>query len=199
MKLIGIAGGTGSGKSTLAWNIVEHLGKDQAVVLSHDSYYRDQAHMSQEERDAVNYDHPDSLETDLLVNQLKALKNGETVQVPVYDFANDTRDLTQTSKVGPRPYILVEGILILSEPALMGLFDLSVFVDVPADTRLIRRLRRDVKTRGRTWQYTVDSWEKFAQPMHNQFVEPSKHLADVIVPEGGKNQAGIHKVLELIK
>lgn len=195
--IIGIAGGSGSGKSTLARSVKERFGEDKSVILSHDSYYRNQDHKAMAERLETNYDHPDSLETELLVKHLQQLKSGQSIDVPEYDFERLTRADT-TRKLDPAPLIIVEGILIFTSQKLRDECALKVFVDVPADIRLIRRIRRDIEVRHRTWEYTLRIWEERVHPMHTQFVEPSKQTADVVVTQGGLNEAGIMAVLNAI-
>ena len=199
--VIGVAGGSGSGKTTVVQRIIatlESLGGEQVSVLEHDRYYRDRLDLRLEERAALNYDHPDSLETDLLVQHVIALREGREVQVPVYDFAMYARrDVSQTVK--PRKAIIVEGILIYTDAALRQLLDIKVFVDTDDDTRFIRRLQRDIDARGRTVQSVIDQYLSTVKPMHLEFVEPSKRYADVIVPEGGHNQVAIDMLLTLIR
>ncbi len=196
--VIGVAGGSGSGKSTVVSRIVGSLGDEQVTVLEHDRYYRDRSELRLEERAALNYDHPDSLETDLLVRHVEALKQGRQVEVPTYDFARYARKaVTETAL--PRRAIIVEGILIFADAALRGLMDVKVFVDTDADTRFIRRLRRDVAERGRTMDSVIEQYLNTVKPMHLEFVEPSKRYADVIVPQGGHNLVAIDMLLTLIR
>ena len=184
--VIGVAGGSGSGKTTVVRRIVDSIGGDQVTVLEHDRYYRDRNDLRLEERASLNYDHPDSLETDLLVQHVEALRAGRTVDVPMYDFARHARR-TDTQAVPPRRALIVEGILIYTDAALRRLMDVKVFVDTDDDTRFIRRLQRDVADRGRTPASVIDQYLTTVRPMHLQFVEPSKRYADVIVPHGGMN------------
>ena len=196
--VIGVAGGSGSGKTTVVRRIVESLGHDQVTVLEHDRYYRYRSELRLEERAALNYDHPDSLETDLLVRHLEQLRAGQPVEVPVYDFARYAR-LPATDLAQPRRAIIVEGILIFTDAALRALLDVKVFVDADDDVRFIRRLRRDVAERGRTMESVVDQYLGTVKPMHLEFVEPSKRYADIIVPQGGHNTVAIDMLLTLIR
>ena len=188
--VIGIAGGTGSGKTTVAHAIVNRVGAERITFLSHDSYYRDFVDLPRDVLDHKNFDHPDSLETELLVRHLKALKQGMVVEVPVYDFRFHRR-AEQTRRVEPRKVILVDGILIYVEPELRKLFDVKIYVDTDADIRLIRRIKRDISERGRTLESVVEQYESTVRPMHQEFVEPSKRYADLIVPEGGENTVAL--------
>lgn len=184
--VIGVAGGTGSGKTTVAHAIVRRVGADRIALLSHDWYYRDWADLPLDVLDHRNFDHPDSLQTDLLVGHLAALKAGRAVDAPVYDFKTHRR-APEPQRVEPRRVILVDGILIFVEPALRRLFDVKIFVDTDADVRLIRRIRRDTAERGRTLTSVLEQYESTVRPMHLEFVEPSKRWADLIIPEGGEN------------
>ena len=181
--IIGLAGGSGSGKTTIAHSVVEIVGAQYVVLVPHDAYYRDQSALSLEERTRINYDHPDSLETELLADHLKRLRAGESVERPVYDFGTHTRS-EETVAVSPESVILVEGILVLAEPELRDLMDLRVYIDTDADLRLLRRLQRDIVERQRTVDSVLEQYETTVRPMHIQFVEPSKRFADIIVPEG---------------
>ena len=181
--IIGVAGGSGSGKTTIAASVVEIVGPQHVALVPHDAYYRDQSALSLEERALINYDHPDSLETELLAEHLKRLRAGESVDRPVYDFSTHTRP-EETVAVDPESVILVEGILVLAEPTLRDLMDLRVYVDTDADLRLLRRLRRDIVERQRSADSVLEQYEATVRPMHIQFVEPSKRFADIIVPEG---------------
>jgi len=196
--VIGVAGGSGSGKTTVVRRIVESIGDDQVTVLEHDRYYRDRNDLRLEERAALNYDHPDSLETDLLVRHVEALRGGEAVNVPVYDFARHARQ-PDTRTVSPRRALIVEGILIYTDAALRRLMDVKVFVDTDDDTRFIRRLQRDISERGRTVQSVIDQYLGTVKPMHLEFVEPSKRYADIIIPQGGHNAVAIDMLLTLIR
>jgi uridine kinase len=196
--VIGVAGGSGSGKSTVVRRILESLGDDQVTVLEHDRYYRDRNDLRLEERAALNYDHPDALETDLLVRHLMALRTGRAVEVPAYDFTLHARKpVTETAL--PRKAVIVEGILIYADAALRDLMDVKVFVDTDADTRFIRRLRRDVAERGRTMESVIEQYQSTVKPMHLEFVEPSKRYADIIIPVGGYNTIAIDMMLTLIR
>ena len=188
--VIGVAGGTGSGKTTVSQAILDRVGIDQIAYLQHDSYYRDRSQVPPEERATVNFDHPDSLESELLAHHLASLKAGQAIQVPVYDFTTHTRK-ARTVTVEPRKVILVEGILIFAEKALRELMDIKVFVDTDADVRFIRRLQRDITERRRTMESVIRQYTETVRPMHLEFVEPSKRYADVIIPEGGFNLAAI--------
>ena len=191
--VIGIAGGTGSGKTTIANYILETVGPEKIAFLPHDAYYRDLGSLSQEERAQVNFDHPSSLETELLIEHIRTLRDGEAIQLPSYDFKTHTRT-TATIEIPPQPIILIEGILIFAEPDLRRLFDLKIYVDTDADIRFIRRLNRDIEERGRTTQSVINQYLETVRPMHLEFVEPSKRYASVIIPEGGYN----HDALDLI-
>lgn len=188
--VIGIAGGTGSGKTTVAHAIVKTVGEERIAFLSHDAYYRDFVDLPKDILDGKNFDHPDSLETELLVRHLKALKQGMVVETPVYDFKVHRR-AAETRRVEPRKVILVDGILIYVEPELRKLFDVKIFVDTDSDVRLIRRIRRDIAERGRTVDSVVTQYESTVRPMHLEFVEPSKRYADLIIPEGGENAVAL--------
>ena len=196
--VIGVAGGTGSGKTTVVREIVRRLGPEDVAVIQHDSYYRDRSAISPAERARVNYDHPDALETSLLVDHVRALREGNRVDVPVYDFSTHTRT-TEVVPLVPRKVVIVEGILVLAEPALRDLMAMRVFVDTDADIRLIRRLRRDMRDRGRTLESVVDQYLETVRPMHLEFVEPSKRHAHIIVPEGGENDVAVEMLVARIQ
>ncbi|MBI3241681.1 MAG: uridine kinase [Chloroflexi bacterium] len=196
--VIGLAGGTGSGKTTVANAILTHVGADRIAAVPHDAYYHNLDQLAPPLRDALNFDHPDSLETELLIEHLRQLKSGQPIKVPIYDFTTYAR-ARQTARVEPRPVILVDGILILAEPALRQLFDMKIYVDTDADLRFIRRLERDVAERGRTPQSVIKQYLTTVRPMHLEFVEPSKRYADVIIPEGGHNQVAIEMVVARIE
>jgi uridine kinase len=196
--VIGVAGGSGSGKTTVVRRIVEALGPDCVSILDHDRYYRDRLDLRLEDRTALNYDHPDSLETDLMVRHVAELKAGRAVEAPLYDFARYVRRTT-TETVAPRRAIIVEGILIFADAALRAQMDIKVFVDTDDDTRFIRRLRRDVAERGRTMDSVIDQYLATVKPMHLEFVEPSKRYADVIIPQGGHNPVAVDLLLTLIR
>lgn len=192
--ILGVAGGTGSGKTTVSRHLHEAIGKKHIAYLQHDSYYHDRSHLAPEERAACNYDHPDSLDTDLLVSHVHALCRWEPVDVPVYDFATHSRQ-RETMRVEPASIVLLEGILIFVEPRLRDLMDLRIYVDTDADIRFIRRLRRDVHERGRTLESVVHQYLNTVRPMHLEFVEPSKRYANVIVPEGGANRVAMEMLV----
>jgi len=196
--VIGVAGGSGSGKTTVVRKIVESLGDSHVTVLEHDRYYRDRNDLRLEERAALNYDHPDSLETDLLVRHLTDLRAGRSIEAPVYDFARHAR-LPDSRPIAPRRAIIIEGILIYTDAALRRLTDIKVFVDTDDDTRFIRRLQRDLSERGRTLQSVIDQYLGTVKPMHLEFVEPSKRYADIIIPQGGHNAVAIDMLLTLIR
>jgi uridine kinase len=188
--IIGICGGTGSGKTTVANRILESVSKDEVVFLQQDSYYRDLDQLPLDIRNVVNFDHPDAIDNDLLVEHLRALKQGRSVELPLYDFKTHSRR-AETLHVEPQPIIIIEGILIFAEPRLLDEMDIRVYVDTPDDIRFIRRLRRDVAERGRTVESVIEQYLSTVRPMHTQFVEPSKRCADVIIPEGGHNLVSI--------
>jgi uridine kinase len=196
--VIGVAGGSGSGKTTVVRRIVESLGPEQVTVLDHDRYYHDRSDLRFEERAALNYDHPDALDTELMVRHVQALKAGQSVDVPVYDFTRYAR-LTTTETVHPRRAIIVEGILVFVDAALRALMDIKVFVDTDDDTRFIRRLQRDVAERGRTMESVIDQYQSTVKPMHLEFVQPSKRYADIIIPQGGHNAVAVEMLLTLIR
>ena len=195
--LIGIAGGTGSGKTTLTRHLKEHFGPE-VTVIGHDSYYKRQVGKTYEERTRVNYDHPDAFDTDLLIEDIRALKRGESILHPIYSFTEHTR-LPQRVRVDPARVVIVEGILIFENRQLRDEMDIKVFVDTDADIRLIRRLLRDVKERGRTLDSVVSQYMSTVKPMHEQFVEPSKRNVDIIIPEGGLNAVALQMLLRQIQ
>ncbi len=195
---IGVAGGTGSGKTTVANRILERVGAEHIAYIPHDAYYRNMEHLSYEERARINFDHPPSLETSLLVEHLRSLKRGGAVEIPIYDFTTHART-AETLHVEPAPIILVEGILIFVEPELREQLDVKLFVDTDADLRFIRRLGRDIDERGRTLASVIEQYLKTVRPMHLEFVEPSKRYADVIIPEGGFNEVAIEMVAARIR
>lgn len=196
--IIGVAGGSGSGKTTVVREIIRNIGKQQVTVIHHDSYYREVAHLSFEERTRINYDHPDSLETALLVAHLHMLRAGQAVEVPVYDFAQHNR-ATETETAEPRKVIIVDGLLVLWDAELRKMMDIKVFVDTDADVRFIRRLKRDIDERGRSAASVIEQYTSTVRPMHLEFVEPSKRYADIILPEGGYNTVGVDMLLTKIK
>jgi uridine kinase len=191
--VVGVSGGTASGKTTVSKAILDQVGRDRVAFIQHDAYYRDLSHMPLAARREVNFDHPDALESDLLVAHLDALCRGEAIQVPVYDFAEYVRR-KETRRVCPKPLILVEGILIFVERALRRRFDIKVFVDADPDLRFIRRLQRDMAERERSLESVIEQYLTTVRPMHLEFVEPSKRHADVILPTGGFNQVGVDMV-----
>ncbi|MDK3161632.1 uridine kinase [Anaerolineae bacterium CFX9] len=195
---IAVAGGTGSGKTTVSNAILERVGSANIAYIPHDAYYKDRKDVPLLNQDTVNFDHPDALETSLMIEHIQKLRNWEAVDVPVYDFTNDRRT-EHTIHVEPQPIILVEGILIFAEPALRPLFDVKIFVDADADMRFIRRLKRDIIERGRTVESVISQYLATVRPMHLDFVEPTKRYADVIIPEGGYNQVAIDMVSDRIK
>lgn len=188
--LIGIAGGTGSGKSTVAQEIYNALSSENIGIIQQDSYYKDQSNLSFEERCKTNYDHPDAFDTPLLIEHLKTLLEWKPIEKPVYDFSIHNRK-KETVRVEPRHIIILEGILILAEPQIRDLLDIKIFVDTDADVRIVRRLQRDIKERGRTIDSVINQYLNIVRPMHLQFVEPSKRYADIIIPEGGYNKVAI--------
>ncbi len=196
--VIGIAGGSGSGKTTVANIILERVGRHRIAYLPHDAYYRDLTGLPTAQRDQVNFDHPNSLESELLAKHIIQLKNWEIIQLPTYDFSHDRRT-GDTIPIKPQRVILVEGILIFSEKKLRDLFDVKIFVDTDADLRFIRRLSRDISERGRTTENVVKQYLSSVRPMHLEFVEPSKRYADVIIPEGGLNAVAMDMVIARIE
>ncbi len=198
VSVIGVAGGTGSGKTTVSSRIWEAVGRERLAYIQHDNYYRDQSHLTPEERAQTNYDHPDSLETSLLVRHLRELRAGRPIDMPLYDFAAHNRG-PETQRVKPAKVILVEGILIYTEPALRELMDMRIFVDTDADLRFIRRLRRDMVERGRSLDSVVKQYLGSVRPMHMEFVEPSKRYADIIVPQGGNNRVAMEMIVSRVQ
>jgi len=192
--VLGVAGGSGSGKSTVVREVCRSLGEGAASVLHHDSYYRSLSHLQLQDRAATNFDHPDALETELMVEHIRRLLDGAPVQVPVYDFSSHTRT-AQTRLLQPKRLVIVDGILVLADGRLRETMDLRVFVDTEPDIRLLRRIRRDVVKRGRTAASVVAQYEATVRPMHLEFVEPSKRFADLIVPEGGYNRVAVDMVV----
>jgi uridine kinase len=192
--VIGIAGGTGSGKTTIAQSIAASLPEEIVTIIDHDAYYRDRSDLGAAQRAELNYDHPDALETELLVRHLIALRAGEAAEFPIYDFKTHSRG-TRTRRVKPTPFIIVEGILVFVEQALRDQMDVNIFVDTDAVIRVFRRIRRDIEQRGRTFQSVRDQYYRTVRPMHLQFVEPSKRWADLIIPEGGNNKVALDLVI----
>jgi len=192
--VVGIAGGTGSGKTTVAHKLASAMPDGRCVTIEHDAYYRDQGHLSPEERAKINYDHPGSLESSLLIEHLRQLRGGRAVAVPIYDFATHTRR-RETRAVEPARVIVIEGILVFTEPELRDQMDIKIFVDTDPDIRLMRRIRRDLEQRGRTFQSVRDQYYATVRPMHIEHVEPTKRWADLIIPEGGNNRVALDVLL----
>jgi uridine kinase len=188
--LIGIAGGSGSGKTLVSRRIVEDLGSDRVIIIQQDSYYRDLSHLPLEERATRNFDHPESIDAEILIEQMDALLHKRTIEQPIYDFSIHAHK-PQRRRIGPHSIIVLEGILILYDPHLREMMDIKVYVDTDSDVRLLRRLRRDVRERGRSVESVLEQYEKSVRPMHLQFVEPTKRFADIIIPEGGHNLVAI--------
>ncbi len=188
--VVGIAGATGSGKTTVARRLTEALPRGSVALLQHDSYYRDRADLTYEQRCELNFDHPESLETSLMVEHLQQLRAGKAVGVPIYDFTTHRR-LPDTQRIEPGAVVVVEGILVLADADLRAMFDIKVFVDTDADIRVFRRIRRDIEQRGRSFESVRKQYYSTVRPMHLQFVEPSKRWADIILPEGGRNQVAL--------
>ena len=197
VMVIGIAGGTGSGKTTITKKLIQHFGEDVSVI-HHDNYYKAHHDMSYEERSKLNYDHPDSFDTDLLVRHLSRLRAGKPVDAPVYDYTIHNRS-AQKEHIRPTSVIVLEGILILHDRRLCDLMDIRVFVDADADVRLARRVLRDTEKRGRTVRSVVEQWQNTVKPMHEKYVEPSKKNADIIVPQGGKNPVALDLIVGRIQ
>ena len=198
MLIIGIAGGTGSGKTTVVRKILERLPEGEVVILPQDSYYRDSSHLPLEERLEINFDHPDSIEFELLVRHLKDLKKGKTIEQPIYSYLTCTRSV-ETIPINPCHVIIIEGILVLSNPELRKMMDLKVFVDADADDRLMRVINRDIIERGRSVNKVMERYECTVKPMHLQFIEPSKRFADLIIPQGGNNHIAIDILTKYIE
>lgn len=197
MMLIGVAGGTGSGKTTVVKKIANGVPENSIARVSQDSYYKNNSSLTDEERKAYNFDHPEAIDWDLLEQHLKELIAGNTIDMPCYSFVDSTR-LEQTVKVEPKMVVIVEGILVLSQPAIRNLCDLKVFVDAPPDERLIRIIRRDIKQRGRDVKEVLKRYLETVKPMHEQFIEPSKRYADIIMPQGGSNQVAIDLLISTV-
>ena len=196
--IIGIAGGTGSGKTTVANVVLSRVGTSSIAFVPHDAYYKDLNQLPQTQREQLNFDHPSSLDTPLMIEHLLRLKGGEPVEIPIYDFTTHSRT-ERTTHLDPQPVILVEGILIFAEPELRGMFDVKIFVDTPPDIRFIRRLERDINERGRTFGSVIQQYQTSVRPMHLEFVEPSKQYADVIIPEGGLNTVAMDMMVARIE
>jgi uridine kinase len=198
MLIIGIAGGSGSGKSTVVKQVIKHLPKEAVTVIPQDAYYKDNGHKSAEERAKINFDHPTSIEWGLLIKQLETLKTGTSIDMPIYSYVTCARS-KETILVNPAQVIIVEGILILTNPRLRSKMDIKVFVDADGDDRLMRIIRRDLEERGRSFQQVLDHYDSFVKPMHLQFIEPTKRYADIIVPQGGQNKVAIDILSSRIK
>lgn len=196
--IIGICGGTGSGKTTIARSILEAVGRENVVLVEQDSYYRNLADMPLDERHQANFDHPDSIDSDMLVGHLMRLKQGLIVEMPLYDFKSHTRS-DRIEIIEPKPVILVEGILIFAETRVLDLLDVRVFVDTPNDIRFIRRLKRDISERGRTVDSVIEQYYRTVRPMHYEFVEPSKRHADIIIPEGSKSNITVDFLCSMVR
>lgn len=196
--IIGICGGTGSGKTTIARRIIESVGRARVILVEQDSYYRNLADMPLDERHQANFDHVDAFDNGMLVNHLKRLKQGQSIEMPVYDYKNHVRS-EETIHLEPKPVIVVEGILIFSEALVLDLLDVRVFVDTPSDIRFIRRLQRDIVERGRTVDSVIEQYFATVRPMHHEFVEPSKRHADIIIPEGANTDIGIEFICSKIR
>ncbi|WP_138430432.1 uridine kinase [Fodinibius saliphilus] len=196
--IIGVAGGSGSGKTTVVKHIIEAVGKENILLLQHDSYYRDLKHLPFEERTKQNFDHPSALETELMIRHLKALKEGYQVEVPIYDFTKHIRK-EKTNLVEPKKIILIDGILIFTEKELRDQMDIKLYVDTDDDIRLLRRIQRDIVERDRQLENVLSQYQKFVRPMHLEFVEPTKRYADIIIPRGGENQVALDMVNALIQ
>ncbi|MCD4791724.1 MAG: uridine kinase [Bacteroidales bacterium] len=198
MLIIGIAGGTGSGKTTVVKKLIEQLPKGEVAVLSQDSYYKDNSHLQLEERQKINFDHPKSIEFELLIDHLKKLKNGKPIEEPVYSYLTCTRE-KKTKKIEPKEVVIVEGILILTNEKLRNLFDIKIFVYADDDDRLGRVISRDMSERGRSVEKVLQRYSKSVKPMHLQFIEPSKIYADLIIPQGGHNKVAVEILSTIIK
>jgi uridine kinase len=198
MLIVGIAGGTGSGKTTVVKKVIERFPNDEVVVIPQDAYYKDNGHITLEERQLVNFDHPDSLEVSLLIGHLEELKKGRSIEMPIYSYLTCLRS-KETITVKPARVVIVEGILILTDPGLRNMFDIKVFVDADADDRLGRVIQRDIIERGRSVLMVLERYHATVKPSHLQFIEPSKRYADIIIPGGGENQVGIEVLISIIE
>ena len=198
MLIIGISGGSGCGKTTVVKKIIAGLPKDSVSIISQDAYYKDNGHLSQDEKRKINFDHPSSIEFNLLIEHIEKLKNGETIDIPIYSYVTCARS-NETIKVKPQKVIIVEGILIFSSKRLRDRLGIKVFVDADADDRLMRIIRRDVIERGRNYEQVLKHYEEFVKPMHLQFIEPTKRYANIIVPQGGANNVAIDFMISRIK
>ncbi|NJB37657.1 MULTISPECIES: uridine kinase [Flavobacteriaceae] len=197
MLIIGIAGGTGCGKTTVVKQIVDELPENEVVVISQDSYYNDLSYLTKEERSKVNFDHPNSIDFDLLIQHINTLRAGAPIAIPVYSFVEETR-LPESIPTAPKKVIIVEGILVLSNPELRKLFDIKIYVHADSDERLIRRLQRDIKERGHDLEKALYRYQTAVKPMHNQFIEPSKEFADIIIPNNHYNTVAVDMVRTII-
>ncbi len=197
MLIIGIAGGTGCGKTTVVNQIVDQLPKEEVCIISQDSYYNDLSHLSIEERGKINFDHPNSIDFDLLISHLKQLRKGESIDKPMYSFVEETR-LEKTVRIHPKKVVIVEGILVLSNPQLRDMFDIKIFVHADSDERLIRRLQRDIRERGHDLEKVLTRYQTAVKPMHQQFIEPSKEFADIIIPNNHYNKVAVDLVRTII-
>lgn len=198
MLIIGICGGTGSGKTTVVNKILDILPSDHVVILSQDSYYKDNAHVPADQRKFINFDHPDSIEFDLLLDHIRRLKNGDSIEKPVYSYITCTRD-SKAIHVKSKEVVLVEGILLFSDQRIRDICNVKVFVDAPPDERLLRVIRRDIIERGRPVEQTLERYIETVKPMHEQFIEPTKRFADIIVPLGGENMVAINILASTIR
>jgi uridine kinase len=198
MLIIGIAGGSGSGKSTVVKQVIKHLPKETVTVIPQDAYYKDNGHKSAEERAKINFDHPTSIEWGLLIKQLETLRTGNSIEMPIYSYVTCARS-KETITINPAKVIIIEGILILTNPRLRSKMDIKVYVDADGDDRLMRIIRRDLEERGRSFQQVLEHYDSFVKPMHLQFIEPTKRYADIIVPQGGQNRVAIDLLSSRIK
>ena len=196
--IIGICGGTGSGKTTIARAIVDSVGARNVILIEQDSYYKNLADMPLDERHQANFDHPEAIDFDILIGHIKRLKKGESIEMPLYDMVTHTRR-NETETFEPKPVVIVEGILIFAEPRILSLLDVRVFVDTPDDLRLMRRLRRDITERGRSFERTLDQYERTIRPMHFEFVEPSKRHADIIIPDGSNTGVTVEFLCSMVR
>lgn len=196
--IIGVAGGSGAGKTTVVDHIINSVGKDKIALIQHDSYYRDLKHLPFEERKKQNFDHPSSLETELMIRHIKALKQGYQIEIPIYDFTRHVRK-EETRFIQPKDIILIDGILIFTEKELRNLMNIKLYVDTDDDIRLLRRIQRDIIERDRSLENVLTQYEQFVRPMHLEFVEPTKRYADIIIPHGGENRVALDMVIALIR
>ena len=195
--IIGIAGGSGSGKTTLATRLTKQLGDSKVLSIAHDHYYKDQSGLTPAQRTKTNYDHPDAYDTDLMITHLRSLIQGESVDQPIYDFLADTRS-ANTLLISPKPVVIVEGILVFVDPNLRDLFDLKIFVDTSADIRLIRRINRDMTEANRDLSYIIDKYLNQVRPMHEQFVEPTKQFADIVIADNNIQELDLSPILKMV-